>query len=137
VLSPAVNLYLPDPEDFLELLLLVWRSGYDDHPIQQVDRDPVGRLVVRSSNSRDASVGRHYHHRRHLVFQRSVQEREALDIQHMDLQHIIITQDDRITLLEHHRGNEGSAYQTEQPTSSHLCVYILSQLFFLLVIFLE
>jgi hypothetical protein len=64
----------------------VGRGGHDDHPVEQVQRDAVWALVGGAADARDAAVGRHHHHGRRLRLQRAVQEREALDVQHVSLE---------------------------------------------------
>ena len=50
----AVLLLAADLEDLLQLLLLVLGGGDDDGSVQQVQRHPVGRGVVRAPDLRDA-----------------------------------------------------------------------------------
>ena len=95
---------LPDPEDLAEVLLLVLRGGDDDGAVQQVQGDPVRAGVagapggqhredsedcdcclVFSPDLGDASVGGHHHHGGEVILQRSVEEGEALHVQHVHL----------------------------------------------------
>lgn len=43
------------------------------------------RLIVGTPNFSDATVGSHDDNRRHLVFQSTIQERETLNVQHVNL----------------------------------------------------
>ena len=96
---------LPDPEDLPEVLLLVLRGGDDDGAVQQVQGDPVRAGVagapggqhreedsehcdcylVFSPDLGDAPVGGHHHHGGEVILQRSVEEGEALHVQHVHL----------------------------------------------------
>mmetsp|Transcript_13014 Transcript_13014/g.50886 ORF Transcript_13014/g.50886 Transcript_13014/m.50886 type:complete len:477 (-) Transcript_13014:125-1555(-) len=80
-----VLLLAPDVEDEPQLALRVRLRGDDEKPVEEVDGDPVRRLVVRAADLRDAAVGGHHQHRRHVVFQRAVEVGEALDVEHVNL----------------------------------------------------
>ena len=67
------------------VLVLEWQIPNDEHAVQQIDGDAVGREHVRSSNGADASVRGEYHDGRERRLQGAVQKGEALDVQHMHL----------------------------------------------------
>jgi hypothetical protein len=71
--------------NLLNIILLVRFGAHNQHPIQQIDRQPMRALKLRSPDPRHALIRRHDHQRRQLALQRSIQKREALDIQHMYL----------------------------------------------------
>ena len=56
-----------------------------DLPVQEIDWNTVRRLVVGSSDLGDSSVGGHDNDWGLVAFESSIQEREALDVEHMDL----------------------------------------------------
>ena len=41
-------------------------------------------LVIRASNFGDTTVGRHNHDRGHVLFEGAIQERKALNVEHVD-----------------------------------------------------
>ena len=119
---------LPDPEDLSEVLLLVLRGGDDDGAVQQVQGDPVragvagapggqhreeesedcGCCLVLVPDLGDAPVGGHHHHGGEVILQRSVEEGEALHVQHVHL-----TKETIVKLVTYIPTNHG-----EDPTIS-------------------
>lgn len=75
----------PDLENLFHIFLFVRLGSYDDQSVEQVDWYSVWGAIFRTSNSRDAAVGGHYQHGRHVIFERPVEEREALHVQHVYL----------------------------------------------------
>ena len=80
-----VLLLASNVENQAKLPLRVRLSGDDEQAVEQVDRDAVRGLVVGAADLGDAPVRGHHQHRRHVVLQRSVKKREALDVQHVNL----------------------------------------------------
>ena len=75
----------PDGEDLANVLGLVRRRRDDQGAVEQVDRDPVRRLVPGAAYPRHAPVRRHDDNGRELGLERAVEEREALDVEHVHL----------------------------------------------------
>lgn len=78
--------YQPNLQYFPDFLLLVWRRLNDDHSIEHINWDAVGRDILSTPDASDATVGGHNHHRGHVVLQCTIQEGEAFDVQHVYLQ---------------------------------------------------
>lgn len=75
----------PDAKDLLCVFLAVGGGGDDEQTVQQVNGDAVGALVAGAPDPGDATVGSHDEDRRHVTLQGSVEEGEALNVQHVDL----------------------------------------------------
>mmetsp|Transcript_37625 Transcript_37625/g.90727 ORF Transcript_37625/g.90727 Transcript_37625/m.90727 type:complete len:306 (-) Transcript_37625:761-1678(-) len=80
-----VLLLAPDRQDFEYLLVRVWLCAHDHQPIEQIQRNSVRTLVLSAANLGDAAIGRDDEHGRHIRFQRAIQKREALHVQHVYL----------------------------------------------------
>lgn len=76
--------HLPDFDDVLDVLGLVWPCGDDQNPVEEVDRKPVGTLHFRAPDSCHATIGRHNNQGSKFVFEGTIQEREAFDIEHVN-----------------------------------------------------
>merc|ERR1719498_2186083 len=84
-----------DLEDAPHLGLLV-RRGRDDHQaVEQVERDAVRALVLRAADLRDAAIRRDDEHGREVALERTVEPREALDVEHVHLVDEEHARDDR------------------------------------------
>lgn len=81
----GVLLLAPDPQYLLEILLLVLGGGNDDGPVQEVQGQTMGTGVAGAPDLGDAPVGGHHHHGGEVVLQGAVEEREALNVQHVNL----------------------------------------------------
>lgn len=81
---------MPDFQYFFDLLLLIGNSFNDDHSVQHVDGYAVRGHVLCASDACDAPVGGHNNHRGHVILQRSVEEGEALNVQHMHLKKLVL-----------------------------------------------
>eukprot|EP00955_Chlamydomonas_euryale_P089130 364439-Chlamydomonas_euryale.AAC.14 len=80
-----ILLLAPDVEDEPDFLFRVRLGRDDEQAVEQIDRDSVGRLVLRAADLRDAAVRRNHEHRRHVVLERAIEEREALNVEHVHL----------------------------------------------------
>jgi hypothetical protein len=69
----------------LDLFFVVGTGRDDKCAIKEIKRETVGAQVVSSSDLGDSSVGCHDNDGGLIAFKSSVQEREALDVKHMDL----------------------------------------------------
>ena len=76
---------LPYANDFLRLICVVFLCRNDQHPIQQIHRDPVRALVFGPSYPRDAAVRSHDHKRSQVAFECAIQEGKAFYVEHVDL----------------------------------------------------
>lgn len=75
----------PNSDNLLDILIRVLLRADDQNPIQQVQGDTMWRLVFGTPDLRHPSVRGHHHQGCKLRFQSTVQERETLDIEHVNL----------------------------------------------------
>lgn len=75
----------PDLHDLPDLIHAVAFGRDDEHPVEQINRDPVRALVLGSSDPGHTSVRRHDDQRREVVLERSVEKGEALNVEHVNL----------------------------------------------------
>ena len=69
----------------LDFLFLVRAGGDDEQAVEQINRDAVRTLVVGATDASNATVCGGHQHRRHVRLERSIEEREALDVEHVNL----------------------------------------------------
>merc|ERR550514_1379442 len=74
-----------DRDHLDDLVDAVPKRANDDHTVEQVDRHAVRRHDLRPTDRAYAAVRRENDDRRERTLKRTVQVREALDIQHVDL----------------------------------------------------
>lgn len=76
---------LPDLCNLLHVFVAVRLGRNDQQPIEQIGGDTMWRLVFRSSNPRNPTVGSHNNEGCEITFECSVQEGETFDIEHVYL----------------------------------------------------
>mmetsp|Transcript_29796 Transcript_29796/g.58471 ORF Transcript_29796/g.58471 Transcript_29796/m.58471 type:complete len:314 (+) Transcript_29796:841-1782(+) len=94
VLHLHVLLLCSDGDNLPDVLLVIGLRGDDQRTVQEIQGNAVGTFVVCSPNRCDASVGCHHDDGCVLCLQGSVEKREALDVQHVDLVDEQNTRDD-------------------------------------------
>lgn len=109
-----ILLLTPNLQNLTNLFVIVWLGRNDERTIEQIDGQPVGRFVLGAANLRNSSVRRHDHNWGLITFQGSIQEGEALNIEHVNFV------DEKDT-----RHNFGSAFLTPL---SHLLIDLLPHL---------
>ena len=85
ILDLDVFLLAADLDDLGELDSVVRLGGDDDHAVEQIDGDAVGRLVVRAADAGDASVRGDDDDGGERALQGADEPREALDVEHVHL----------------------------------------------------
>ena len=66
---------------------IVRKGGDDEHPVQDVHWNSMGRFQIRSPNGSNTTIRRKYDDRGHARLQTSIQKGKAFQIQHVDFIH--------------------------------------------------
>jgi hypothetical protein len=72
-------------QDLANLLLRVWCRRDNQEPVEEVDRDTVGGLVVCPADASDTAVGGDGENGGEIGLQGAVEVGEALDVEHVNL----------------------------------------------------
>ena len=80
-----VLLFAANDEDLLGLRLGVGAGGYDHEPVEQIDGDAVGGLVVGAPDLGDSTVGGDDQDGGHVALEGAVEPGEALHVEHVHL----------------------------------------------------
>ena len=74
-----------DVEDLADFLLIVGSRGNNEGTIEQIDGETVRRQIVGASNLGDTTVSGHDDDGSLVGLESTIEEREALNVEHMDL----------------------------------------------------
>jgi len=74
-----------DVKNLADFFVSIGAGRNDQGSVKEIDGQTMRRLVVGASDLGDTSVGGHHHDGGGVTFEGSVQERVALDIEHMHL----------------------------------------------------
>ena len=81
-----ILLFCSDVDDLPHFSLGVGLGADDEQSVQEVNGDSMRTPVGGSTDVGDAPVGGRYKNGRHLILQGTIEEAEALNVQHVHLQ---------------------------------------------------
>jgi len=95
------NLYAPNTKNLFDLGIRIRGGRNDEGSVKKVDRDAVGRALLGTTHEGVSAVASHHNDGCEFVLNRAVEEREALNVEHVNLVN-----------KEHARNNVGLALLT-------------------------